>query len=164
MFDIEEVNHMGPVALQNQIGTKLAANTTAAAAAQAVADANEAYNLLLKSMANGDIVFELTADQTQAATTEVWAKIFSITTKNAAGAVLPIDGIALAVSIADDSTAGTADVDDTTPTLVNGTVDIEVSGDAAAWLETEKATATLANLTYLGYTVTGGDMVVTITA
>ena len=143
VFDKEEVNRSGPAMAQNQVGTRIAG---------------------MASILNGDIVFDLTAGQTLEPTAAVWTKTFTITAKNAAGDVLPISGIALAVSIADTSTAGTAAVDDTTPTLVNGTVDIVVSGDAAAWLDTETATATLANLTYLGYTVTGGAMVVTITA
>lgn len=45
---------------------------------------------------------------------------------------------------------------------VNGESSVVVSGTAAAWVAAETNTLTVANLTVMGYTVTGGTSVETI--
>ena len=68
------------------------------------------------------------------------------------------------VSIADDSTAGTASIASTTLTIVNGVGSIVVSGDEAAWLATETDTLTIAELTIRNATVATKTSVETFTA
>jgi hypothetical protein len=74
------------------------------------------------------------------------------------------DTYATTASIADTSVAGTASIASTTLTIVNGKAIIVVSGDAAAWLDTETDTLTIGNITVLGVTVTGKTSVETFTA
>jgi hypothetical protein len=68
---------------------------------------------------------------------------------------------ATTASIADTSTAGTASIRSTTLTIVNGIANIDVSGDAESWLAAETDTLTIANITIMGTTVTGGTSVQT---
>ena len=57
------------------------------------------------------------------------------------------------VTIADTSSAGTASVDTTTATYVNGVASFVVSTDAAAWLATETNTLAIAMKDIMGYTI-----------
>jgi hypothetical protein len=63
----------------------------------------------------------------------------------------------------DTSVAGTASVDDTSPSIVDGVGTVVLSGDAQNWLDTETATMTLSH-TLNGNTVTADTFVVTFTA
>jgi len=104
----------------------------------------------------GDIVFVVTPATTgKPATAEAWTRDVLVEVQSADGEVHDWLNIAIAtgVSISDDSTAGTAEIDSTTLTLVDGTAIITVTGDAAAWLEGEKDTLTVAEATILGYTI-----------
>ena len=60
----------------------------------------------------------------------------------ASGLVVPYTGN-IAASAGDTSSAGTASIGDATPAVVMGSGTVTISGDAAAWLDTETATATL---------------------
>jgi len=119
-----------------------------------------------KAMA-GDIVFVVTpATVTPAPTAALWTRNVVVEVQTAAGEVHTWlnDAIATGVSIADDSTAGTATIPSTTLTLVDGRATIVVSGDAAAWLDTETDTLTVAEATILGYTIAAKTSVETFTA
>ena len=74
------------------------------------------------------------------------------------------DAIATGNSIADDSTAGTATIASTTLTIVDGKATVVVTGDVAAWLDTETDTYTVAEATILGYTIAAKTSVETFTA
>jgi anti-sigma factor RsiW len=67
------------------------------------------------------------------------------------------------LSIADTSVAGTASIASTTLKIREGKAIVTVSGDAQSWLNTETDTLTVANLTIMGYTVTGDTSVETFT-
>jgi hypothetical protein len=69
----------------------------------------------------------------------------------------------IVAAAADTSAAGTAAVDDTSPAVTNGVGTVVLSGDAAAWLDTETATCTL-NGTVLGVTLANKVFTVTFTA
>ena len=58
------------------------------------------------------------------------------------GLTIPFTGV-IGAGIADTSSAGTATIDDASPSVVMGKGQVVVSGDAAAWLNTETATLTL---------------------
>ena len=127
---------------------------------------NQELNLKNKAM-SGDIVMTISpATVTPEPTSAAWTRTVSVSLATAAGEVHEWlnDTYATTVSIANTSTAGTASIASTTLTLVNGKADITVSGDAADWLDTETDTLTIANITVLGYTITGGTSVETFTA
>jgi len=114
----------------------------------------------------GDIVMTITpATATPSPTSAAWTRDVVVTIENAAGDTHDwLNGAyTTTVSVGNTSTAGTASITSTTLTLVNGTATIEVSGDAAAWLNTETDTLTIGNLSIMGYTVTGGTSVDTFT-
>ena len=116
---------------------------------------------------SGDIVMVIDPETvTPLPTAAAWTRNVTISIETATGEVH--DWLSRAytttLSIADTSTAGTATIASTTLTLVNGKATVAVSGDAAAWLNTETDTLTVANITVLGYTVTGGTSVETFTA
>lgn len=116
---------------------------------------------------SGDLVMVIDPETVAPApTAAAWTRDVKVSIQNAAGDVHKWlnDTYATTVSIADDSTAGTASIASTTLTLVDGEATITVSGDAEAWLDTETDTLTIGNLTVLGYTVTGGTSVETFTA
>ena len=113
---------------------------------------------------SGDMVFVIApATKASAATNAAWQRTVTVTLKSAAAEVHTWfnKAIATGVSIADASTAGTATIPSTTLTFVNGVASVVISGNAAAWLGTETDTLTIASLTILGYTVTGGTSVET---
>ena len=128
--------------------------------------ANQELTLLEKAM-SGDIVFSiLPATVAPVPTAAAWTRTVRIKLLTAAGEIHSWlnQAYTTTLSIADDSTAGTASIVSTTLTFVNGQADIVVSGDAAAWLDTETDTLTVANITVMGYTVAGGTSVETFTA
>ena len=98
-------------------------------------------------------------------TAAAWTRDVKISVQTAAGAVHTwLDtAVATILSIGDTSTAGTASIVATTITLAEGETTVVVSGDAADWLNTETDTLTVANMTIMGYTVTGGTSVETFT-
>ena len=115
----------------------------------------------------GDMTMVITPETVAPApTSEAW-------TRNVLIEVVDSDGkphewltgdFATTLSVGDTSTAGTASIASTTLSLVNGKAIVVVSGDEADWLDTETDTLTVANLTIMGYTVTGGTSVETFTA
>lgn len=127
---------------------------------------NQELTLIEKAM-SGDMTMTITPTTVAPEpTAAAWTRNVLIEIETAAGELHTWLNKATAtiLSIADTSTAGTASIVSTTLTLVNGQANIVVSGDAAAWLDTETDTLTVANLTILGYTVTGGTSVETFTA
>jgi hypothetical protein len=128
--------------------------------------ANQQLDLMAKAM-QGDIVMVIDPEtSTPAPTAAAFDTTVDITFKTAAGEVHSwLNGAyATTASIEDTSTAGTASIASTTLTVVNGYASVVVSGDEAAWLDTETWTLTIANVTIMGYTVTGGTSVATFTA
>lgn len=126
----------------------------------------EEFYLRDKAMA-GDIVWVVTpATVTPAPTAAAWTRTVTIELQTAAGEVHTwfSDAITSGVSIADTSTAGTASIPSTTLTVENGRATVVVSGDEAAWLDTETDTLTVAEATILGYTVAAKTSVETFTA
>lgn len=112
---------------------------------------------------SGDIVIVIdpeTVDRT--ITSSAWDRDVKISIQNAAGEVhtwmnLTEDSI---LSIADNG-GGTATITATTITIVEGETVVVVSGDAATWANSETDTLTVANMTILGYTISGGTSVET---
>ena len=89
------------------------------------------------------------ADVTPAPTAAAWSYVVPFKMKTAAGEIIPFTGNVVAAA-ADTSSAGTASVDDTSPAVVMGVGEVTLSGDAAAWLDTETATATISFTTAYG--------------
>lgn len=111
---------------------------------------------------SGDIKMVISpATVTQDATAAAWTRTVTVSIKTADGRLHDwLSGtFAAKVSIADTSTAGTASIASTTLNIVNGVATIVVSGDEAAWIADETNTLTIANITVLGFTVTGGTSV-----
>lgn len=128
--------------------------------------ANQELNLKSKAM-SGDLVMSISpATVTPEPTAAAWTRTVLISIQTAAGELHSWlnDTYATTLSIGDTSSAGTASIVSTTLTLVNGQAAVVVSGDEAAWLDTETDTLTVANISVLGYTVTGGTSVETFTA
>ena len=116
---------------------------------------------------SGDIIWTLTpATVAPAPTAAAWTRTILVELTAADGTVHDWfnDSITTGVAIADASTAGTATIPSTTLVIVNGKAEIVVSGDAAAWLDTETDTLTVAQATILGYTVAAATSVETFTA
>jgi len=127
---------------------------------------NNAFTLRDKAL-SGDMVIVIDPETVAPSpTAAAWTRNVKITVESAAGEIHTwLDkATATILSIGDTSTAGTASIVSTTLTLVKGEATIVVSGDAQDWLDTETDTLTVANLTILGYTVTGGTSVETFTA
>ncbi len=122
---------------------------------------------MIQDALQGDMVLTITPTTVAPApNSSAWTRTVSLTLKNANGEVHDWCNMAFATtaSVGDTSTAGTATIASTTVTFVKGKCDIVVSGDAEDWLTTETDTLTVANMTILGYTVTGGTSVETFTA
>lgn len=122
-------------------------------------------DLMAKAMA-GDMVWVLTpATVAPAPTSAAWTRKVLVELQTAAGEVHTWFNKAIAngVSIADDSTAGTASIASTTLTIEKGKAVVTISGDAKAWLNGEKDTLTVAQATILGYTVAAKTSVETFT-
>ncbi|MBT6322553.1 MAG: hypothetical protein HOJ31_10255 [Anaerolineae bacterium] len=132
-----------------------------------VKDLFELLEARLSEAMAGDMVLDISPETVAPEpTSAAWTRNVVLTVKNAAGDVHDWLNAAITtrLSIADTSTAGTASIVSTTLTLVKGTATIVVSGDAQDWLNTETDTLTVADLTIMGYTVTGGTSVETFTA
>lgn len=116
---------------------------------------------------SGDILWVLTPSTVAPApTAAAWTRDVVVELQSADGELHSWfnDAITTGVSIADDSTAGTATIASTTLTIVNGRAVVTVTGDEAAWLDTETDTLTVAQATILGYTVAAKTSVETFTA
>ncbi len=98
-------------------------------------------------------------------TAAIWTRDVKISIQTAAGEIHSWLNAAFATtaSIADTSTAGTASIVSTTLTLIDGEAIITVSGDAAAWLNSETDTLTIGNIVAAGISITGGTSVETFT-
>ena len=119
----------------------------------------------LMDAAAGDMQIEIVpATVNRTATAAAWTRTVKLRLKNTAGITHDWfnKSVTSAVSIADTSTAGVASIPSTTLVWVNGEASVVVSGTAAAWLATETDTLTVADMTVMGYTVTGGTSVETI--
>ena len=113
---------------------------------------------------SGDLIFNiLLADVTPAPTAAAWSYTINFEIVDSNGNRHEWFDGDVGAAVADDSTAGTASVDDATPPMVNGIGTVVLSGDAADWLDTEEATVTLSK-SLNGNTVTGAVFTVTFTA
>lgn len=91
----------------------------------------------------GDITIIISlANVAPAPTAAVWSYIVPFELKTAIGELIPYTGNIVAAA-SNTSTAGTAAVSDASPAVVLGKGSVTLSGDAAAWLDTETATLTL---------------------
>ena len=115
---------------------------------------------------SGDIVFAITpATVAPAPTSAAWERDIVIEIQDASGNAHTWinQDYATSLTIADTSTAGTATIESTTLSLVNGRAVVTVSGDVAAWLNSESDTLTVSAITVLGYTVSSVASVETFT-
>ncbi len=88
-------------------------------------------------------VVAMPANVTPAPTSSVWSYTVPFEIRSArTGSVLPINGT-IAATVGDTSSAGTAAVSTAAPVVFMGRGSVVLSGDAAAWLDTETATLTL---------------------
>lgn len=116
-----------------------------------------------KMVSNDDVVVSIErANVAPAPTAAVWSYVVPFHLETTAGETIPFNGT-IAATVADTSTAGTAAVSTATPAVVNGRGTVTLSGDAAAWLDTETATLTLTHTNLRGGTDTD-TFVVTFTA
>ena len=130
-------------------------------------DALESRQDLMIAAMGGDLVLTISPETVAPVpTSEAWTRdvIITIVDSNGDTHEWLTGDFATILSIANTSTAGTATIASTTLSLVNGTATVTVSGDAEDWLTTETDTLTVANVTILGYTVTGGTSLETFTA
>jgi len=125
----------------------------------------EYLSVMEKALA-GDIVMVIDPETVAPVpTSAAWTRNVLVSIQTASGEVHDWlnKAYATTASIGDTSTAGTASIAATTLTIVDGEAVIVVSGDAEDWLNTETDTLTIANITVLGVTVTGGTSVETFT-
>jgi len=122
--------------------------------------------LFAKALA-GDMVMVVTpATKAPAPTAIAWTQDFYVELQTAAGEVHTWfnKSVATGHSVGDTSTAGTASLSPATTTAwVDGVAKITMAGDAQAWLNTETATLTVAQLVVLGYTLSAKTGVLTFT-
>ena len=124
----------------------------------------EVIELRDKAM-SGDIVLNvLRADVTPSPTSSVWTYTVKCSVETAAGEIHDWYSGELGAAAADTSTAGTAAVDDSTPSCVNGIATVVLSGDAATWADTETATCTFSSSDILGVNPSDAVFTVTFTA
>lgn len=103
------------------------------------------------------------ANVTPAPTSAIWSYVVPFHLEGGtSGEIIPFTGT-IGAGVADTSSAGTAAVSSATPSVVNGVGSVTISGDAAAWLDTETATLTLTYTKTRTGTVTD-TFVVTFTA
>ena len=124
------------------------------------------YDAVMGKAMSGDLVFVVTpATDVPVPTAAVWEQVIIIELKTALGEKHKWYNAVITTGIAasDTSTAGTASMDSTTLTFVDGKALATLQGDAAAWLDTETATATIAAQTIMGYTVAEKTCVLTFT-
>lgn len=134
-------------------------------ASKTVAPNTHILGMALMDAAAGDMQIEIVpATKDRAATTAAWTRTVKLRLKNTAGITHDWfnKSVTSAVSIAYTSTAGVASIPSTTLVWVNGEASVVASGTAAAWVSAETNTLTVANMTVMGYTVTGGTSVETI--
>lgn len=132
-----------------------------------VSSASVVQETTLMSGMSGDITLDISPETAAPApTSAAWTRDVVLTLKDTAGNTHTwYSGTqSTKASIADTSTAGTASIASQDVVFVNGVCTIEVSGDAQDWLDTETDTLTIADLTIMGYTITGGTSVETFTA
>jgi hypothetical protein len=111
----------------------------------------------------GDIVMVIDPETVDTpATALAWTRNVRISIETAAGVVHDwLSGdYATTLSIADLG-GGTATIVSTTLEIRGGSAIVVVSGDAATWAAAETDTLTVANITVLGVTATGGTSVET---
>lgn len=94
------------------------------------------------------------ANVAPAPTAAAWSYVVPFEVRSArTGFVLPLNGT-IGAGAGDTSTSGTASVSSATPTCFMGRGSVTLSGDAAAWLDTETATLTLTYTNLRGSTDT----------
>jgi len=126
--------------------------------------ANEQIDVYAKAM-SGDIAIVITPETvTPVPTAAAWTRDVKISLQTAAGEIHSWCDLteATILSIADTG-GGTASIVATTITIVAGEAVVVVSGTAATWADSETDTLTIADMTIMGYTVTGGTSVETFT-
>lgn len=125
------------------------------------------YDALVAKAMSGDLVFVVTpATVAPVPTAKAWEQTVVVELQTAAGENHEWFNniITSGIAASDDSSAGTASMDSTTLTFVNGRATAILEGDAKSWADTETATATVAQQTILGYTVAAKTCVLTFTA
>lgn len=94
-------------------------------------------------IADAVTVVAMPANVTPAPTAAAWDYIVPFEIRSSStGNVLPINGT-IAATVGDTSTAGTATVSSAAPVVTLGRGTVTLSGDAAAWLDTETASLTI---------------------
>lgn len=124
------------------------------------------YDALTAKALSGDLVFVVTpATDTPAPTAAAWEQDIVVELQSAAGENHRWfnKAITTAIAASDTSSAGTASMESTTLTFIEGRATATLKGTAAAWLNAETATATVAQQTILGYTVAAKTCVLTFT-
>lgn len=126
--------------------------------------ANQELTLIEKAM-SGDILIVIDPETvTPAPTAAAWTRDVKISLKTAAGEIHSWMNLTEATILSiGDTGGGTASIVSTTITIVNGETTVVVSGTEATWANGETDTLTVADMTVLGYTVTGGTSVETFT-
>ena len=124
----------------------------------------DAFTLRDQAM-TGDIVIVIDPETvTPVPTAVAWTRNVKISVQNAAGEVHTwLDTAVASILSIGDTGGGTASIVATTITLVKGETTVVVSGTEATWANGETDTLTVANMTIMGYTVTGGTSVETFT-
>ena len=125
------------------------------------------YDAIVAKGLSGDLVFSVSpATATPAPTAAAWTQSIVIELQSTAGEVHTWfnDAITTAIAASTNSSAGSASMESTTLTFVDGKATATLEGDEAAWLAEETATATVAEQTILGYTVASKTCVLTFTA
>jgi len=125
---------------------------------------NIEFRLMAEAMAGDMVLSILPATVSTAPTAAAFTRNVAVELQNAAGEVHSYfnGDFAAKLSIADTSSAGTATIDSTTLSLVDGKATVVVSGDAAAWLG---GTAQIETITCTAGESTGaGNITMTITA
>lgn len=121
-------------------------------------------NFALRDLAMaGDMVIVITPETVdRTITSSAWDRDVKISVQTAAGAVHTwLDTSVASILSVGDTGGGTATIVTTDIDLVEGEIVVVVSGDAATWADSETDTLTVANMTIMGYTVTGGTSVET---
>jgi len=126
--------------------------------------ANEQIDLYAKAM-SGDIVIVITPETVAPVpTAAAWTRDVKISIQTAAGEIHSwMDLTEATILSIGDTGGGTASIVATTITIVAGETVVVVSGTEATWANSETDTLTVANMTILGYTITGGTSVETFT-
>jgi hypothetical protein len=120
-----------------------------------IAPKQQEYDLAMSKMVSNDDVKVIVerANITPAPTAAVWSYSVPFHLETTAGELIPFNGT-IGAAVATTSSAGTPAVDSATPAVVNGVGVSVVSGDAAAWLNTETVTLTLTHTNLRGGTDT----------